>query len=485
MKYTPRPLFRHRFVPASCALPRGKRLAAPADSFPLPALVRLWVWVILALALPAVAADLALPTVPKKPNILFLLADDLRPDGIGALGNPFVKTPNLDKLVERGLAFRHAYVFGAHIGSVCVPSRTMIYTGCQVFNHKGYGNGQTTTFPQALKAAGYATIRSGKFGANPNDLCKTFDVHLNGYNSENNASNIIAFIHEHAGKQPLFLHMASNEPHDPQFAPPEFYSLYKPEDMPIPPNFRAQHPFDNGEMIIRDEQTLPWPRTRADLAGTLARYYASITYWDEHVGRIIQTLKETGEFEKTIIIIAGDNGLSLGEQGLLGKQNVYEFGGMHVPLVFVGPGIPKGKTDAFAYLMDIFPTVCELTGTAIPAGIDAKSLAPIIAGKSAKVRDYAFTSYTDAQRAIRDQRWKLIRYPKINFSQLFDLQNDPHELNNLADRPAQAGKLKQMMALLQQAQQQYGDTAPLTSEHPLDAKWSPPVKTAAAKTERL
>jgi arylsulfatase A-like enzyme len=485
MKYTPRPLFRHRFVPASCALPRGKRLAAPADSFPLPALVRLWVWVILALALPAVAADLALPTVPKKPNILFLLADDLRPDGIGALGNPFVKTPNLDKLVERGLAFRHAYVFGAHIGSVCVPSRTMIYTGCQVFNHKGYGNGQTTTFPQALKAAGYATIRSGKFGANPNDLCKTFDVHLNGYNSENNASNIIAFIHEHAGKQPLFLHMASNEPHDPQFAPPEFYSLYKPEDMPIPPNFRAQHPFDNGEMIIRDEQTLPWPRTRADLAGKLARYYASITYWDEHVGRIIQTLKETGEFEKTIIIIAGDNGLSLGEQGLLGKQNVYEFGGMHVPLVFVGPGIPKGKTDAFAYLMDIFPTVCELTGTAIPAGIDAKSLAPIIAGKSAKVRDYAFTSYTDAQRAIRDQRWKLIRYPKINFSQLFDLQNDPHELNNLADRPAQAGKLKQMMALLQQAQQQYGDTAPLTSEHSLDAKWSPPVKTAAAKTERL
>ena len=304
MKYTPRPLFRHRFVPVSCALPRGKRLAAPADSFPLPALVRLWVWVILALALPAVAADLALPTVPKKPNILFLLADDLRPDGIGALGNPFVKTPNLDKLVERGLAFRHAYVFGAHIGSVCVPSRTMIYTGCQVFNHKGYGNGQTTTFPQALKAAGYATIRSGKFGANPNDLCKTFDVHLNGYNSENNASNIIAFIHEHAGKQPLFLHMASNEPHDPQFAPPEFYSLYKPEDMPIPPNFRAQHPFDNGEMIIRDEQTLPWPRTRADLAGKLARYYASITYWDEHVGRIIQTLKETGEFEKTIIIIA-------------------------------------------------------------------------------------------------------------------------------------------------------------------------------------
>ena len=446
---------------------------------------QLSVALLMVLALPAAAAEPAVPAAAKKPNILFLLADDLRPDGIRALGNPYLKTPNLDKLVERGFVFRHAYVFGAHIGSVCVPSRTMIYTGCQVFNHKGYGNGQTTTFPQAMKAAGYATIRSGKFGANPNDLCKTFDVNLNGYNSERNASNIIAFIRDHAGKQPLFLHMASNEPHDPQFAPPEFYSLYKPEDLPIPPNFRAQHPFDNGEMIIRDEQTLPWPRTRENLSGKLARYYASISYWDEHVGRIIQALKDAGEYERTIIIIAGDNGLSLGEQGLLGKQNVYEFGGMHVPLVFVGPGIPQGKTDAFAYLMDIFPTICELTGTAIPAGIDAKSLAPIIVGKSVKVRDYAFTSYTDVQRAIRDQRWKLIRYPKINFSQLFDLLSDPHEMTNLAEQPEQAGKLKQMMALLQQAQRQYGDTAPLSSEHPLDAKWSPPVKSAVAKPEQL
>ncbi len=420
-----------------------------------------------------------------KPNVLFLLADDLRPDGIGALGNPHVKTPNLDKLVERGLIFNHAYVFGAHIGSVCLPSRTMIYTGCQLYNHKGYGSGKTTTFPQAMKAAGYATIRSGKFGANPNDLCKTFDVHLNGYNSANNASNLIAFIREHAGKQPMFLHMASNEPHDPQFAPPEYYPRYQAGDLPLPVNFLPQHPFDNGEMIIRDEQTLPWPRTRASVTGKLARYYASTSYWDEHVGRIIQALKDTGQYENTLIIIAGDNGLSLGEHGLLGKQNLYEFGGMHVPLVFVGPGIPKGKTDAFAYLMDILPTVCELIGEKIPAGIDSQSLAPVISGKAPKVRDYCFTSYTDVQRSIRDQRWKLIRYPKINFSQLFDLQHDPHEMQNLAEQPRQAGKLKQMMALLEQAQKQYGDTCALTSEHPGVVKWSPPIKVASTTSEKL
>ena len=476
----------HPIVLSFNAVQHSRAIKHRKQNFGLQAFLRLaGLAILVLLAFPAVAANQSGLAVIKKPNILFLLADDLRPDGIGALGNPHVKTPNLDKLVERGFVFRHAYVFGAHIGSVCLPSRTMIYTGCQLFNHVGRGAGKAATFPQVMKTAGYATIRSGKFGANPNDLCKAFDVHLNGYKAAANASNIISFIGEHAGKAPLFLHMASNEPHDPQFAPPEFYSMYKPEELPLPPNFLPQHPFNNGEMVIRDEQTLPWPRTREDVTGKLARYYASITYWDAQVGRIVQTLKEAGQYDNTIIIIAGDNGLSLGEQGLLGKQNVYEFGGMHVPLVFAGPGIPKGQTDAFAYLMDIFPTVCELIGSKIPSGIDAKSLAPVIAGKTQIVRDYAFTSYTDSQRAIRDQRWKLIRYPKINLSQLFDLQNDPHEIKNLAEQPEQAGNLKQMMALLHQVQQSYGDTCALTSEHPADAKWSPPVKTAAAKAEQL
>jgi arylsulfatase A-like enzyme len=431
------------------------------------------------------AADTSPSASKTRPNVLFLLADDLRPDGIAALGNPLLKTPNLDKLVERGFVFHHAYVFGAHIGSVCLPSRTMIYTGCQLFNHKGYGNGQTTTMPQAMKAAGYATIRSGKFGANPNDLCKAFDVHLNGYNSERNSSNIIAFIHEHAGRQPMFLHLASNEPHDPQFAAPEFYPLYKASDIPMPVNFKPQHPFDNGEMFIRDEQTLPWPRTRESVSGKLARYYASISYWDAHVGRIIQALKDAGEYEKTLIIIAGDNGLSLGEQGLLGKQNLYEFGGMHVPLVFLGPGIPKGQTDAFAYLMDLLPTLCDLTGTKVPDGIDSKSLAPVILGTKKKVRDYCFTAYTDTQRSIRDQHYKLIRYPKINYSQLFDLQADPHELKNLAADPGHARTLRRMMSVLKQTQVQYGDTCPLSCEHPGEFAWSPEKAEAAAAAAAL
>lgn len=429
--------------------------------------------VILPLSVSLKAADASVANLRSKPNVLFLLADDLRPDGIAALGNSLLKTPNLDKLVERGMVFHNAYVFGANIGAVCLPSRTMLYTGCQLYNNKARGNGQSPTFPQAMKAGGYATIRSGKFGNNPNDICKAFDVHLNGYKSENNADNIVQFIKEHAGKGPMFLHMASNEPHDPQFAPPEFYPLYKAEDIPLPKNFLPYHPFNNGEMVIRDEATLPWPRTRESVTGKLARYYASITYWDTHVGRIIQALKDAGQYENTLVIIAGDNGLSLGEHGLLGKQNLYEFGGMHVPLVFAGPGIPHGHTDALTYLMDVYPTVCALTGLATPSAIDGKNLMPVIAGKKKKVRDYLFTSYTDVQRSLRDDRWKIIRYPKINLSQLFDLKNDPHEMTNLAELPAQSAKLQEMMALLQRAQKEYGDTCSLTSEHPAEAAWSP------------
>lgn len=415
-----------------------------------------------------------------KPNILFVLADDLRPDGLHALGNELVKTPHLDRIVASGLIFRRAYTLGSNSGAVCLPSRTMIQTGQSYLR----ASRTTPTLAQTIKAAGYASIRSGKFGNGPKKLDDEFDKHLDGKNAEGNANNIIAFIKDHAGKKPLFLYMASHEPHDPQFAPPEYYPLYKPADIPLPPNFLPLHPFDNGEMTVRDEKTLPWPRTKESVTGKLARYYASTAYWDAQVGRVLDALKQAGQFDNTIII-AGDNGLSLGEHGLLGKQNVYEFGGMHVPLVFAGPGIRQGETGAFAYLMDIYPTVCELSGTPVPAGLDAKSLAPVITGKAPKVRDCAFTAYKSVQRAIRDDRWKLIRYPHINKTQLFDLQADPREMNDLSAKTEFADKIKEMMALLEKAQKEYGDICALTSATPQDPAWSPnKVKEDAPKKKR-
>jgi arylsulfatase A-like enzyme len=420
------------------------------------------------------------PKTASKPNIVFLLADDLRPDCLGVLGHPVVKTPHIDKLLEHGFIFRNAYVLGSNIGAVCTPSRTMIQTGQSYLR----ATRTTPTLAQTIKAAGYASIRSGKFGNNPNKLDADFDQHLDGKTAEGNASNIIAFVKEHAGKKPLFLYFAPHEPHDPQYATEAFYRMYKPADIPLPINFLPFHPFDNGEMTVRDEQTLPWPRTRENVTGKLARYYASTSYFDSQVGRILDALKQAGQYDNTIFVVAGDNGLSLGEHGLLGKQNLYEFGGMHVPLIFAGPGIPKGETTALAYLYDIYPTLCDLAGIPVPPGLDARSLAPVIEGHQPKVRDCLFTAYRNCQRSIRDGRWKLIRYPLIDKTQLFDLQADPHEMTDLAGKPESADKINELTALLEKTRREYGDTAPLEVANPKPAEWTPPAERAKRKIKK-
>ena len=426
---------------------------------------------IIALLLAPLVALHAADTPPaSKRNVVFLLADDLRPDCLGRLGHPIVKTPNLDKLLENGFAFRNAYVLGSNSGAVCMPSRTMIQTG-QSYLRK---DPTTPTLAQTIKAAGYASIRSGKFGNNPIALDKDFDQHVDGgEDAKGNADNITAFIKEHAGKKPLFLYFAPHEPHDPQHATEDYYQMYQPSDIPLPVNFLPFHPFDNGEMTVRDEKTLAWPRTKENVTGKLARYYASTSYFDQQAGRIIDALKQAGQFDNTIFIMAGDNGLSLGEHGLLGKQNLYEFGGMHVPLIFAGPGISKGDSKALAHLFDLYPTLCDLAGIPVPAGLDAKSLAPVIKGQQAKVRDCLFTAYRDCQRSIRDDRWKLIRYPLINKTQLFDLQADPHEMTDLADKPASADKIKELTALLETTRKAYGDSASLQVDNPTPAEWTP------------
>ncbi len=425
---------------------------------------------------------------PAKPNLVFLLADDLRPDCLGMLGHPIVKTPNIDALLARGFVFRNAYVLGANVGAVCTPSRTMIMTGRSYFKSgiekKFIASPTIPTLAQTMKASGYASIRSGKFGNNPSDLDVVFDQHLDGKNAKGNADNIVKFVQDNAGQKPLFLYMASHEPHDPQEATDQFYAMYKPENMTMPVNFLPYQPFDNGEMMVRDEKTLPFPRTKDSVAGKLARYYASTSYWDAQVGRIIAALKKAGQFENTFFVVAGDNGLSLGEHGLLGKQNLYEFGGMHVPLIFAGPGIKKGETQALAYLYEVYPTLCELAGLPVPDGMDAKSLAPVIKGQQPKIRDCLFTAYRECQRSIRDDRWKLIRYPLIDKTQLFDLQMDPHEMNDLSAEARQAGKIAELMALLKTEMARYGDTAPLTVEHPKPAEWKPAAVTGKSKQTR-
>ena len=431
-----------------------------------------------------------------KPNILHIHADDHRPDGLRALGNPLLLTPNLDSLVERGMTFTHCYTMGSMIGAVCTPSRTMMLTGRswqRIPKAPAAAPNATdpaTFLPRVIQAAGYQTWHIGKYGngfpaglaefqtTTKDDASGKTPVSDRAHCSQRLADKTIEFLKSRtAGNEtkPFYIYLAPPVPHDPRSAEPQFHKLYDPAEIPLSPAFMPQHPFDNGEMTVRDEKLAPWPRTPEDTKQQNADYYSCVTGLDHHVGRIFAELKASGQWDNTIIIFSGDNGLSLGEHGLFGKQNLYEFGGMHVPLVIAGPGIPKGKSEALVYLMDLFPTFAEFAGAEIPAGVEGKSIVPILSGKATKVRDVLYTGYRNCQRAIRDDRWKLIRYPLVDRTQFFDLSNDPHELTNLADKPEHAAKVKEMTALLTKEMTSHADSFPLTVAKPNPAEWSPPA----------
>jgi arylsulfatase A-like enzyme len=418
---------------------------------------------------------------PQRPNVVMLITDDQRADTIHALGNKLVRTPNIDRLVRQGVVFQQAHCMGSYSPAVCMPSRTQLLTGQHMFHAKDEPSGgdpASFTFPRAMHEAGYATLRTGKISNYPRKVSTEFDrdIALRAHTetgAQQHAENAIAFIRANAGKRPFFLDVEFDTPHDPQPAPAEFYALYQPSQFSLPENFLPFHPFDNGEMIVRDEATLPWPRTREALTGKLARYYASIAYTDAQIGRILDALDAAGQMDNTILVFASDNGLSLGEHGLLGKQNVYEGGGLCVPLVVVAPGVKPSQNQSFVYLFDVFPTICDLCGFAAPSQTDGRSLATILRGQADKVRDSCFLGYKDLQRAINDGHWKLIRYPQIDKTQLFDLSHDPHEMHDLAGDPDQAAKVQELTSLLVKTQQELGDKCPLSVAEPKPAAWSP------------
>lgn len=443
----------------------------------------------------AILTAVPLFAAPARPlNILHLHADDHRADGLHALGTAMLQTPNLDTLVARGMTFTHCYTMGSMIGGVCLPSRTMLLTGKswqRIPNGRDPKVDASQSLPKVLSGAGYETFHVGKGGNEFTAGLNAFDTNVimndptpdeRRGSSERHADATIKFLQGRApGAKPFYIYFAPPVPHDPRVAAPEFHGLYPAAKVPLPAAFLPQHPWDNGEMAVRDEQLAPWPRTPENTKQQIADYYACVTGLDHHIGRVFAQLKAMGEWDNTIIIFTGDNGLSLGEHGLFGKQNLYEFGGMHVPCVIAGPGIPKGRSDALVYLMDLFPTLCDFGGAPIPAAVEGRSLASIARGKATKVRDVLYTGYRDCQRALLDGRWKLIRYPLVDRTQLFDLSVDPRELNNLAANPAHAARVAAMTELLQKEMRSYADEFPLKVAHPQPAEWTPPASPPAAK----
>ncbi len=454
----------------------------------------------LALALGAAArtSSLAAPADTRPPNILLIVSDDQRADAIGAYDNPHIETPHLDRLVREGVSFRNAYCMGSMHGAVCQPSRAMLNSGRTLYRAP-LDLQSVPILPEVLRKAGYTTFGTGKwhngrasfargfskgraifFGGMSNHLkvpivdlitdgqSKRFGPVRTGdrFSSELFADAAVDFLEHHPPDKPFYCYVAFTAPHDPRMPPAAYHARYQQSPPPLPANFMPQHPFNNGWLTGRDESLAPWPRTPEIIRQQLGEYYGMISHMDAQVGRILRALEAAGHRRRTIIIFTSDHGLALGSHGLLGKQNLYEHS-MKSPLIVVGPGIPSQRSiDALVYLFDLFPTICHLAHATIPQGVEGRDLVPLWRGDATAVHNSLFTAYENSQRAVRDTRWKLIRYPRINKTQLFDLQNDPNELTDLAGDPQHQPTVDRLMQSLRAWRQRVGDYHPLRVEHP-------------------
>ena len=424
----------------------------------------------------------------KRPNILFFFTDDQRYDTIRALGNKEIYTPNLDYLVRNGTTFSNAYIMGGSCPAVCMPSRAMLMTGRTLFHLVDDGESipdDHVMLPELLRGSGYTTFGTGKWHNGPSSYARCFSAggeiffggmddhwnvpacnfdpsgrypeakphpfnpgtgevvtndkrfdHINrgAHSSELFADTAIDFLHSYDGENPFFLYLSFMAPHDPRSMPQEFLNMYDPDEIHLPDNFLPEHPFDNGELEVRDEKLEERPRRPDKIRKHIAEYYAMIGHLDAQVGRVLDALKASGQYDNTIIVFAGDNGLALGQHGLMGKQSNYDHS-VHVPLIMVGPGIPEGeRREAFCYLLDIYPTLCDLSGHSTPDSVEGVSLVAALHDPTVMHRETLHFAYRDWQRSVMDRRYKLIEYvvDGERNTQLFDRARDPHEIVNLA-----------------------------------------------------
>lgn len=431
--------------------------------------------------------------------MLILFSDDHRTDAVGAYGNSYVRTPHLDSLARVGFNFREAHIMGSHHGAVCAPSRAMLMSGRSLF--RVYDDLDTVrTVPEQMRAAGYVTFGTGKWHQSRESFARSFSRGRNiffggmsdhfevplrdlrsdgrftepdtsGFSSTLFAEATVRFLERHAATNdgtPFLAYTSFTAPHDPRTPPAEYRTMYEGAHVPLPANFRSVHPFNLGAetLTLRDEQLAPWPRPPDVIRSQIAAYYGLISHMDAQIGRILEALKTHGLAENTIVVFAGDNGLALGSHGLLGKQNLYEHS-TGVPLIVAGPGIPSGQSRALTVLYDLAPTLLARTGTEPLPRMDGKNLAPIWRGDAESVRSMFYTAYGENQRAVRGDRWKLIRYPKIDHTQLFDLRTDPYELRNRARDPETAQIRARLSDSLTALHDRFGDPHPLSTDERL------------------
>lgn len=436
----------------------------------------------------------------RKPNVIVLVADDHRYEAIGWHGNEDVKTPVLDELAKRGVSFSHTYINGGLDGAVCAPSRACLNSGCTIMGatvsqsledtmEKLTIGSNRATLGETFRRSGYHTYAVGKWHNDKASFQRSFEngknIFFGGmsahrqvpvysydptgeyhaslktiettFSTELFTNTAVEFLDRYEREEPYLLYVAYTSPHDPRTAPEPYASMYNPASLTLPPNMWAEHPFDNGEMQVRDEHLTVVPRKQEDVQREVADYYAMISHMDAEIGRLIEKLREKNELEHTIIVYTSDHGLAVGQHGLMGKQNVYEHS-VRIPWIMSGPGIGEGvKPSGQVMQMDIFPTLCALADVPTPLSVEGRSMAAAAhQSGQAPFRDTVYSLYKDTQRMVKDEAWKYIRYRKSSHSgegtdeiQLFFVKDDPWETTNLAHDPQYSVKVKEMQQKLE------------------------------------
>lgn len=449
-----------------------------------------------------------------------MLTDDQTFRTLGAWGNSEISTPNMDNIVGRGMSFKETHVMGGFNGAISQPSRAMLLTGrglMDVHRNGAIIPEDEKTFPEFFRENGYITFGTGKWHSDKASFNRSFTTgeniffggmhpysdekrekghrcpflyqydpsgeYKNGkwvdaadstFSSKLYADAAINFIEKSKDSdKPFMMYVAFTSPHDPRNVLPDYGYKYTGQEISLPENFVNMHPFDNGDLFERDEKLLPHPRVPEQVLDERAGYYSMVNEVDVQIGRILSALEESGKADNTIIVFAADNGLCVGEHGLLGKQNLYE-ASVKVPLVICGPGITQNSsTDALCYLYDVYPTLCDLVGFEIPASVKGISLAKTIENPSVRKREDILLAYMNLQRAIKKDNFKLILY-NVNgerHPQLFDLNADPMEIRNIYYDPQYAKKRDELTKLLYKRMAEAGDFC-----DPSKSDWGYPTK---------
>lgn len=467
----------------------------------------------------------------EKPNVLFIFADDLSYETIGAFGFEDVNTPHLDRLVNMGTTFTHTYNMGGWNGAICVASRSMLISGRYIWQAQEiagqWGDRDTSALEQTwgrlMADAGYDTYMSGKWHVRApanyvfdtvrhvrpgmpadawgkggggrrvaeairsgGDVAAAMPVGYNYPTSRDDKSwdptdtsfggfwsggkhwsevvreDGLNFIRQATeDEDPFFMYLAFNAAHDPRQSPQEYLDQYPVDDIPVPENFLEEYPgYDSIGLGpgLRDEALAPFPRTKYSVQKHRQEYFALITHMDEQIGQMLDALEASGKMENTYIVFTGDHGLSVGHHGLIGKQNMYDHS-MRIPFIVAGPGIPSGERRYQAiYLQDVMPTALEWAGVEKPAYVDFHSLNDLIDNPDVQSPYPAvYGAYMKIHRMVISGDYKLIVYPKIEKVLLFNLAEDPQEMNNLADQPEYSEKVEEMKEELKKLMEEMDD----------------------------